>query len=172
MINWKLRLNPTTITGIVSDIVAFIVMFCASVGVELPFGASQLTAIVAFVVGYVLLMFNVIAVFVDPTTEGWDDSVDAMMYEVPRPTGMSATKTKTAEEVETLKAIRQANDPDKSFVMIDDSAIYLSDEAPARAKDSDIWIHDGAVYWFAEGDWQKTKSFGAIVKGEKPDARS
>ena len=172
MINWKLRFNPTTIAGIVSDIVAFILMFCASVGVELPFGASQLTAIVAFVVGYVLLMANVIAVFVDPTTEGLDDSAEAMMYDVPRPKEDFTNKPKTAEDIETLKAIRQANDPDKSFVMIDDNAIYLSDEAPARAKDSDIWIHDGAVSWFAEGEWQKTKSHGNIVKGVKADARS
>ena len=172
MINWKLRLNPTTIAGIVSDIVAFIVMFCASVGVELPFGASQLTAIVAFVVGYVLLMFNVIAVFVDPTTEGWDDSAAAMEYDFPKPKAIVPVGETTAEVFEQTKEARVIRDPDKSFVMIDDSAIYLSDEAPARAKDSDIWIHDGAVYWFAEGDWQKTKSFGAIVKGVKADARS
>ena len=176
MINWKLRLNPTTVAGIVSNIVAFIVMYCGVIGINLPFAETTLTALVTFVVGFILLLFNLVAVIVDPTTEGWDDSAQAMSYTEPKkPEYTNPTPKKTPEELsafidkvdslptdEAYAEILKAPNPRNSFVLIDDHAMFWGETAPTCASDGDVYINGASTYWRENGQWCLTKSKGAV----------
>lgn len=80
-INWKLRLqNKATLAALIATVVAFVYQVLGIFGV-VP-AISQDTVITG--AGIVLNILVAIGVVVDPTTEGINDSEQAMTYENPR----------------------------------------------------------------------------------------
>lgn len=80
-INWKLRLqNKATLAALIATVVAFVYQVLGIFGV-VP-AISQDTVITG--AGIVLNILVAIGVVVDPTTEGINDSEQAMAYENPR----------------------------------------------------------------------------------------
>lgn len=80
-INWKLRLqNKPTLAALIATIVAFVYQVLGIFGV-VP--AISQDAIIAGA-GIVLNLLVTLGVLIDPTTEGINDSEQAMAYENPR----------------------------------------------------------------------------------------
>lgn len=80
-INWKLRLqNKATLAALIATVVAFVYQVLGIFGV-VP--AISQDAIIAGA-GIVLNLLVTLGVLIDPTTEGINDSEQAMAYENPR----------------------------------------------------------------------------------------
>ena len=80
-INWKLRLqNKATLAALIATIVAFVYQALGIFGVVPAISQDEIIT----GAGIVLNLLVAIGVVVDPTTEGFKDTEQAMGYEKPR----------------------------------------------------------------------------------------
>ena len=82
-INWKLRLNATTIAGIAAALAGLVFVLAQAIGIQLPFAQNDLVALITATITIIAFVINTIAVVNDPTTKGLDDSERALEYDKP-----------------------------------------------------------------------------------------
>lgn len=82
-INWKVRLkNKAFWVALIPAVLLLTTQVAAIFGITLDFGVLQEQLIA--VVGTVFTLLAILGIVVDPTTEGVDDSLQAMDYEHPK----------------------------------------------------------------------------------------
>lgn len=82
-VNWKVRLRSKWFwVAIIPMILLFIQQVAAIAGVTLNF--EDLQAQILAIVETVFMILGICGIIVDPTTEGFKDSAQAMTYERPR----------------------------------------------------------------------------------------
>lgn len=171
-INWKLRLNATTIAGIAAAVAGLIVMLAQVMGVQLPFAESELVAFVSAVITVIAFIINAIAVVNDPTTKGLDDSAKALSYEKPHDdAGFNPNFTKadiqrllnTTEEAYTGQVQRNLK-----FIRLRGHTIYWGAEKPSTANKGDYFLDqlDGdLIYQYDGAQWIKSNQYAIINEG-------
>ena len=81
MINWKVRFkNKVWLTAFLSFIVSTVFQFLAMFDIAAPVTQDVVLQIVATA----LQLLSLLGIVVDPTTKGWNDSVQAMERNEPK----------------------------------------------------------------------------------------
>ena len=102
MINWKVRIKQKWFwLAIVPAVLVLIRAVAAVAGIELDL--TDLSEKLLAVVEAVFTVLVILGIVVDPTTEGFQDSKQAMTYEEPRP----YTEPPDATETEAKHLIRE-----------------------------------------------------------------
>ena len=172
-INWKLRLNATTIAGIAAALAGLIVMLAQVFGYELPFAENDLVAFITAVITVICFGVNIISVIHDPTTKGLGDSERALEYEkphddeaVPDSQFTEADFEKfynTTEEVQTGAVPRTLK-----FMRLKGHTIFWGAQKPDRANKGDYFLDqldNEMIYQYDGEQWIKSNMYGIVNEG-------
>ena len=172
-INWKLRLNPTTIAGIATAVAALVMTLAQTLGVTLPFVENDLVAFITAVITVIAFVVNIIAVIHDPTTKGLDDSERALEYEKPHddeavPTSQFTEADfekfyNTTEEVQTGAVPRTLK-----FMRLKGHTIFWGAQKPDRANKGDYFLDqldNEMIYQYDGEQWIKSNMYGIVNEG-------
>lgn len=82
-INWKVRIrNKAFWVALIPAVLLLVTQVAAIFGIALDFGVLQEQLIA--VVGTIFTLLAILGIVVDPTTEGFGDSIQALQYEHPK----------------------------------------------------------------------------------------
>lgn len=85
MINWKVRFrNKTFWITLIPTVIILIQTILALFGIV--WDGANLSASLTTVINMIFMVLAILGVVVDPTTEGIDDSIQAMSYTEPKET--------------------------------------------------------------------------------------
>lgn len=172
-INWKLRLNATTIAGIAAALAGLIVMLAQAFGFSLPFGESDLIAFITAVITVICFAVNTIAVVNDPTTKGLDDSERALEYDKPHDDTATPQSNFTSADFDrflntTEEAYTGQVQRNLKFIRLRGHTIYWGAEKPSTANKGDYFLDqlDGdLIYQYDGAQWIKSNQYAIINEG-------
>lgn len=173
-INWKLRLNTTTIAGIAAAVAGLIVMLAQAFGFSLPFGESDLIAFITAVITVICFMVNTIAVINDPTTKGLDDSERALEYDKPHDDAATPQGNFTSADFEkflnTTEEERTGAIPKSTkFIRLKGHTIYWGTEKPTVANKGDYYIdqlNSDLIYQYDGNKWVASNLYAIVNEGD------
>ena len=173
-INWKLRLNATTIAGIAAALAGLIVMLAQAFGFSLPFGESDLIAFITAVITVICFAVNTIAVVNDPTTKGLDDSERALEYDKPHDDTATPQNNFTAADFEkflnTTEEERTGAIPKSTkFIRLKGHTIYWGTEKPTVANKGDYYIdqlNSDLIYQYDGNKWVASNLYAIVNEGD------
>ena len=172
-INWKLRLNPTTIAGIAAAVAALVMTLAQTLGVTLPFVENDLIAFITAVITVIAFVVNTIAVINDPTTKGLDDSTRALEYEKPHDDAAMPVSQFTESDFQkffntTEEAYTGAIPKNLKFIRLKGHTIYWGAQKPATANKGDYFLdqldHD-MMYQYDGQRWVKSDMYATVNEG-------
>lgn len=172
-INWKLRLNPTTIAGIATAVAAMVMTLAQTLGVTLPFVENDLVAFITAVITVIAFVVNTIAVINDPTTKGLDDSERALEYEKPHddtviPQG-NFTATDFEKFINTTAEERTGAIPKSTrFIRLKGHTVYWGTEKPTVANKGDYYIdrlNSDMIYQYDGNEWIASNLYAIVNEG-------
>lgn len=171
-INWKLRLNPTTIAGIATAVAAMVMALAQTLGVTLPFMENDLVAFVTAVITVIAFVVNTIAVINDPTTKGLDDSAKALSYDAPHDDGAFNPDFSNADIQKLLNTTEEAYKGEipktLKFIRMREHTIYWGTQRPGKANKGDYYIDElnhGLIYQWDGTQWVASKEYAIINEG-------
>ena len=172
-INWKLRLNATTIAGIAAALAGLIVMLAQVFGYELPFAENDLVAFITAVITVIAFVVNTIAVIHDPTTKGLDDSERALEYEKPHDDEAVPVSQFTSEDFDkflntTEEAYTGAVPRTLKFMRLKGHTIFWGAQKPDRANKGDYFLDqldNEMIYQYDGEQWIKSNMYGIVNEG-------
>ena len=172
-INWKLRLNATTIAGIAAAVAGLIVMLAQVMGVQLPFAESELVAFVSAVITVIAFVINAIAVVNDPTTKGLDDSAKALSYDKPHDDAgfnPNFTKADIQKFLNTTEESYKGELPKTvKYIRMKGHTIYWGTQAPNKVNKGDYYIdrlNGDLIYQFDGTQWIPSNQYAIINEGD------
>lgn|GEM_PF-969995 len=172
-INWKLRLNTTTIAGIAAALAGLIVMLAQTFGYELPFAENDLVAFITAVITVICFGVNTIAVIHDPTTKGLDDSERALEYEKPHDDEAVPVSQFTEADFQkffntTEEAYTGAVPKNLKFIRLKGHTIYWGAQKPNTGNKGDYFLdqldHD-MMYQYDGQRWVKSDMYATVNEG-------
>lgn len=172
-INWKLRLNPTTIAGIATAVAAMVMALAQTLGVTLPFVENDLVAFITAVITVIAFVVNIIAVIHDPTTKGLDDSERALSYDTPHDDEAVPVSQFTSEDFDkflntTEEAYTGAVPRTLKFMRLKGHTIFWGAQKPDRANKGDYFLdqldHD-MMYQYDGQRWVKSDMYATVNEG-------
>lgn len=172
-INWKLRLNATTIAGIAAALAGLIVMLAQAIGIQLPFAENDLVALITATITIIAFVINTIAVVNDPTTKGLDDSAKALSYEEPHDDAgfnPNFTKADIQRLLNTTEESYKGEIPKiLKFIRMKGHTIYWGAQAPNKANKGDYFLDqldNDLIYQFDGTRWIPSNEYAIIQEGD------
>lgn len=172
-INWKLRLNPTTVAGIATAIAALAMTLAQTMGVTLPFAENDLIAFITAVITVIAFVVNAIAVINDPTTKGLDDSARALEYEKPHDDeAVTKSEFTSADFDKFLNTTEESYTGElpktTKFIRLKGHTIYWGTEKPIRANKGDYFLDQldsDLIYQWDGSRWISSNLYAIINEG-------
>ena len=173
-INWKLRLNTTTIAGIAAALAGLIFVLAQAIGIQLPFAENDLVALITATITIIAFVINTIAVVNDPTTKGLDDSERALEYDKPHddtavPQG-NFTATDFEKFLNTTEEERTGAIPKSTkFIRLKGHTIYWGTEKPTVANKGDYYIdqlNSDLIYQYDGNKWVASNLYAIVNEGD------
>ena len=172
-INWKLRLNATTIAGIAAALAGLIVMLAQVFGYELPFAENDLVAFITAVITVICFGVNTIAVIHDPTTKGLGDSQTALSYDTPKDETAVPKSSFTTSDIEkflntTEESFTGQIPKNLKFIRMREHTIYWGTQRPGKANKNDYYLDElnhGLIYQWDGSQWVASKEYAIINEG-------
>ena len=172
-INWKLRLNPTTIAGIATAVAAMVMALAQTLGVTLPFVENDLVAFITAVITVVAFVVNTIAVINDPTTKGLDDSERALSYDAPHDDEAFNPEFSNADIQKFLNTTEESYKGEipksLSFIRMRGHTIYWGTQRPGKANKSDYYLdrsNNDLIYQWDGTQWVASTEYAIINEGK------
>ena len=172
-INWKLRLNATTIAGIAAALAGLIFVLAQAIGIQLPFAQNDLVALITATITIIAFVINTIAVVNDPTTKGLDDSERALEYDKPHDDTATPQSNFTSADFDrflntTEEAYTGQVQRSLKFIRLRGHTIYWGAEKPATANKGDYFLDQldsDLIYQYDGAKWIKSNQYAIVNEG-------